>query len=94
MDTSLKLIRSAPSHRHQRCSILSLEQIFKAATIDNARQFKLDSQVGSIEPGEIANLVLLKQSPLESVGAYDRIVTVWVHGRPISRDTLAVSPNK
>ena len=73
---------------------LSLEQIFKAATISNAREFKLDSQVGSIEPGKIANLVLLRKSPLESVDAYDRIVTVWVHGMPISRDSLAVSPNK
>jgi hypothetical protein len=73
---------------------LSLEQVFKAATINNAREFKLDSQVGSIEPGKIANLVLLKKSPLESVDAYDSIVTVWVHGKPISRDSLAVSPNK
>ncbi len=73
---------------------LSLEQIFKAATIDNAREFKLDSQVGSIETGKIANLVLLKKSPLESVDAYDRIVTVWVHGRQISRDTLAATPNR
>lgn len=73
---------------------LSLEQIFKAATLSNAREFKLDSQVGSIEPGKIANLVLLRKSPLESVEAYDCIVTVWVHGRPISRDSLAVSPKK
>jgi Amidohydrolase family len=73
---------------------LSLEQIFRAATINNAREFKLDSQVGSIEPGKIANLVLLRKSPLESVDAYYSIVTVWVHGRPISRDSFAVSPNK
>jgi imidazolonepropionase-like amidohydrolase len=39
---------------------LSLEQIFRAATINNAREFKLDSQLGTIEPGKIANLVLLK----------------------------------
>jgi imidazolonepropionase-like amidohydrolase len=73
---------------------LSLEQIFKAATINNARQFKLDSEVGTIEPGKLANLVLLRQSPLESLDAYDTIVTVWVHGRPISRGSLASSPNK
>jgi imidazolonepropionase-like amidohydrolase len=73
---------------------LSLEQIFKAATINNAREFRLDSQVGSIEPGKLANLVLLRKSPLESVDAYDQIITVWVHGKPISRDSLAVSPNK
>ena len=58
---------------------LSLEQIFRAATINNAREFKLDSQLGTVEPGKIADLVQLKQSPLESVEAYDTIVTVWVH---------------
>jgi imidazolonepropionase-like amidohydrolase len=73
---------------------LSLKQIFRAATINNAREFKLDSQVGSIEPGKIANLVLLRKSPLESVDAYDSIVTVWVHGKPVSRDSLAVNSDK
>jgi hypothetical protein len=32
---------------------------------------------------------MLKKSPLESVDAYDSITTVWVHGNPISRDSLA-----
>src|SRR5262249_28055858 len=73
---------------------LSPEQIFRAATINNAREFKIDSQVGTIEPGKIANLVLLKKSPLQSVDAYDSIVTVWIHGNQISRDSLAVNPNK
>jgi imidazolonepropionase-like amidohydrolase len=48
---------------------LSLEQILRAATVNNARTFKIDSPVGSIEPGKIANLVLLKKSPLESMDA-------------------------
>jgi imidazolonepropionase-like amidohydrolase len=73
---------------------LSLKQIFKAATINNAREFKLDSQLGTIEPGKIANLVLLKKSPLESVDAYDTVLTVWVHGKQISRDSLAANPTK
>jgi imidazolonepropionase-like amidohydrolase len=73
---------------------MSLLQIFKAATINNAREFKIDSQVGTIEPGKTANLVLLKKSPLESVDAYDSIVTIWVHGKPIARDSLAVHPNR
>jgi imidazolonepropionase-like amidohydrolase len=73
---------------------LSLEQIFRAATINNAREFKLDSQLGTIEPGKIANLVLLKKSPLESMDAYDSIVMIWVHGRPASRDSLAASSSK
>jgi imidazolonepropionase-like amidohydrolase len=68
---------------------LSLEQIFKAATINNTREFKLDSQVGTIEPGKVANLVLLRKSPLENVDAYDSIVTVWVHGTQVPRKSLA-----
>jgi imidazolonepropionase-like amidohydrolase len=68
---------------------LSLAQIFKAATIDNAREFKLDSQLGTIEPGKVANLLLLKKSPLQSVDAYDSIDTVWIGGRPVARDLLA-----
>jgi imidazolonepropionase-like amidohydrolase len=73
---------------------LSLAQIFKAATISNAREFKIDSQLGTIEKGKIANLVLLKKSPLESVDAYDSITAVWVHGMQISRDSLAVDSSK
>jgi len=73
---------------------LSLVQIFKAATISNARKFKIDSQLGTIEPGKIANLLLLKKSPLERLDAYDSIATVWVHGKPVSRDSLAANSNK
>jgi imidazolonepropionase-like amidohydrolase len=73
---------------------MSLTQIFKAATISNAREFKLESQLGTIEPGKIANLLLLKKSPLESVDAYDSITTVWVHGTAIARDSLAVDSVK
>lgn len=73
---------------------LTLKQIFKAATINNARTFKIDSQVGTIEPGKIANLIMLRKSPLETVEAYDSIVTVWVHGKQVSRDSLAANASK
>jgi imidazolonepropionase-like amidohydrolase len=73
---------------------LSFAQIFKAATISNAREFKLDGQVGTIEPGKIANLVLLKKSPLEGVDAYDMITTVWLHGKEIQRESLAADSGK
>lgn len=67
---------------------MSLAQIFKAATINNAREFKLDSQVGTIEAGKVANLVMLRKSPLESLDAYDSITTVWVHGVAVPRESL------
>lgn len=73
---------------------LSLVQIFKAATISNAREFKVDAQLGTIEPGKIANLVLLKKSPLESLDAYDSIATVWVHGKAVARESLAANSSR
>ena len=73
---------------------MSLAQIFRAATINNAREFKMESQLGSIEPGKIANLVLMKKSPLKSVDAYASITTVWVHGKAVPRDGLAVNSNR
>jgi imidazolonepropionase-like amidohydrolase len=72
---------------------MSLAQIFRAATIGNARQFKLESQLGSIEPGKIANLVLMKRSPLESGDAYDSITTVFVHGQAVPRASLSADSN-
>jgi hypothetical protein len=68
---------------------LSLEQILKAATLDNATAFGLDSDVGTIEPGKLANLVLLRRSPMQSVDAYDTVIGVWIHGRYAERGSLS-----
>lgn len=68
---------------------MSLAQIFKAATINNARTFKLDAELGSIEVGKAANLLLMKTSPLDEVGAYDSVLTLWVRGRQTARAALA-----
>lgn len=65
------------------------DRLFRALTIDNARMFRLDDRIGTVEPGKIANLLLLGSSPLESVRAYDAIETVFLHGRPLDRDALS-----
>jgi len=68
---------------------MSPAQIFRAATINNARAFHIDDRVGTIEPGKQANLLLMKRSPLEDTRAYDSIVTLWVGGRQVEREQLA-----
>jgi Amidohydrolase family len=73
---------------------MSLKQIFHAATISNAREFKLDSQIGTIEPGKVANLALMTKNPLETIDAYDSITTVFVHGKAISRKDLAADSKR
>jgi imidazolonepropionase-like amidohydrolase len=63
--------------------------IFRAATINNAQQFGLDKDYGTVEPGKIANLVLLTANPLESMRAWAQIDKVILHGEVIERETLA-----
>jgi len=66
-----------------------LKAIFEAGTINNARQFRMDKDYGTIEPGKIANLVLLNANPLETLRAWDQIDSVVLHGQIIRRATLA-----
>lgn len=68
---------------------LSPAQVFRAATINNARAFGILGRLGSIEPGKDANLLLLRDSPLASVQAWDSIVMLWVGGRQVERARLA-----
>ena len=34
--------------------------------------------------------LISKKTPLESLDAYDSIVTVWLHGKAVPRESLAV----
>jgi imidazolonepropionase-like amidohydrolase len=69
---------------------LSLLQVLQAATINNAKAFKIDNQYGTVEPGKVANLLLLNANPLESITAYNKIDKIIIHGQAIDRETLAV----
>lgn len=70
---------------------LTPAQIFKAATLSNAAALGLESQVGTVQAGRIANLLLLRKNPAETVAAYDEIVTVILRGRVLDRDSLAAN---
>ena len=67
---------------------VSLQAIFEAGTINNARRFGLEADYGTLEPGKIANLLLLEANPLEDVTAWDRIDTVILHGEAHERDSF------
>src|SRR5256885_17226431 len=45
-------------------------QIFQAATLANARALELDRDIGTVEVGKRANLLLLRQDPTQTVEAY------------------------
>ncbi len=71
---------------------LSTRQIFNAVTLDNAKAFGLDDQIGSIEAGKTANLLLLNSNPLHSTRAYDDIALIILHGVLVSRVDLRPKP--
>ena len=68
---------------------VSLAQLFEALTIANARAFGLDNEVGTVEEGKVAHLLLMRGNPLESVDAYDTIEVVVLRGKPIERAELS-----
>jgi hypothetical protein len=64
-------------------------QIFAAATLSNARALKLDHEIGTVEVGKRANLLLVRADPRETVQAYAEIVKVILGGRVLDPGTLA-----
>ena len=66
-------------------------QIFRAATISNAEAFGLDREIGTVEAGKRANLLLLRRDPTQTVDALDDIFKVILGGRVIDRAELAAN---
>jgi imidazolonepropionase-like amidohydrolase len=65
-----------------------LAAILRAATLDNAEAFGLAREIGSIETGKRADLLLLRADPLGSLEAWDSMETVFLAGQPIPRRSL------
>jgi imidazolonepropionase-like amidohydrolase len=65
-----------------------LPLVLRAATLDNAIALGLSHELGSIEAGKRADLLLLAQNPLTNVSAYDSIEIIFLDGEPIVRETL------
>ena len=63
-----------------------LTDIFLAATARNARAFRLPA--GEIQPGKVADLLLLDSNPLQSVQAYQHIDRWIVRGKLLSSNDI------
>jgi imidazolonepropionase-like amidohydrolase len=67
-------------------------EILKAATSNVARAYKLDRDIGTLEPGKIADLVILEADPLASARHYRRIQSVIKDGKVVNLQALPVAP--
>jgi imidazolonepropionase-like amidohydrolase len=66
-------------------------QIFKSATLTNAQALNLDLDIGTVQVGKRANLLLLRQDPTQTIDAYDGIVKVILNGRPLDPSELSAN---
>lgn len=71
---------------------VSPRALLVAATTEAAQLFGLAHEYGTVQPGKVANLLLLSENPLAAASALDSIETVLVDGRPYQRATFAVRP--
>jgi len=68
---------------------LTPAQIFEMATRSNALAFRLDQEIGTVQVGKRANLLLLRQDPTQSIEAYAAIAKVILAGRVLDTTGLA-----
>jgi hypothetical protein len=61
----------------------------QSATINPARFIKRETQLGSIDVGKIADLVLLRADPLADIHNTTQIEQVWLAGTPYDQDQLS-----
>ena len=71
---------------HYAASGLTPAQILRAATVDAADLLGLAGQVGSLSPGEHADLIAVTGDPLADIGALQRVRFVMKDGRVVRDD--------
>ncbi|MEO8474304.1 MAG: amidohydrolase family protein [Chryseolinea sp.] len=56
-------------------------EVIVAATMENARYFKVEERLGSIEPGKLADLVLIDGDPLKDIKSMRNVKRVMLNGK-------------
>ena len=67
-------------------------EILKTATINIARAYKVDKDLGTLEAGKAADMVILDANPLEAAKNYRRINSVIKDGKVVNIASLPTAP--
>lgn len=67
-------------------------ELLRAATRNIAIAYKKDADLGTLEPGKIADMLVLDKNPLESAKHYRAIHKVIKDGAVVDRDMLPLTP--
>ena len=66
-------------------------QVLRSATTNGARAMRMDRDIGALEAGRLADLVILDADPLASVANLGRAHTVIKGGKAFSPEELMKS---
>jgi hypothetical protein len=67
---------------------LSNYEVLKTATVNASQTHAIMNQLGTIEEGKIANLLLVDENPLVTLSSLKNPIYVFVNGRKLNRETL------
>ncbi|MCX2801737.1 amidohydrolase family protein [Microbulbifer thermotolerans] len=63
-------------------------EAFRAGTIDGARYLGMDKDIGSIEAGKLADLIVVDGNPLENLRQSENITYTVINGRVFEAETM------
>ena len=67
---------------------MSPVQALRTATTEPARHLGFDKDIGSLEKGKLADLVILSDNPLEDIRNTDKVEHVMLGGRLYESETM------